>query len=44
MRPAMTAAGACGPEVAVSSFLGVLGITVLLFFVVAVTARLILGR
>jgi hypothetical protein len=31
-------------EVTVSSFVGVLGITVVLFLVVAVTARLILGR
>jgi hypothetical protein len=31
-------------ESAVSSFLGVLGITVVLFFVVAVTGRLMLGR
>jgi len=30
--------------VAVFSFVGVLGITLVLFFVVAVTARLILGR
>jgi hypothetical protein len=31
-------------EVAVFSFVGVLGITVALFFAVAITARLILGR
>ena len=31
-------------ESAVSSFVGVLGITLVLFFVVAITGRLILGR
>ena len=40
----MTGAAACNAEVAVFSFVGVLGITVVLFFVVAITARLILGR
>ena len=33
-----------GVEVAVFSFVGVLGITLVLFFTVAATARLILGR
>jgi hypothetical protein len=31
-------------DLAVSSLIGVLGITVILFFVVAITARLILGK
>ena len=32
------------PESAVFSFVGVLAITVVLFFVVAITGRLLLGR
>lgn len=36
--------GVLAREVTVSSFVGVLGITAVLFLVVAVTARLILGR
>ena len=44
-RPSVvTAAAARDAEVAVFSFVGVLGITVALFFAVAITARLILGR
>lgn len=34
----------CGVEVTVYSFVGVIGITLVLFLVVAITARLILGR
>jgi hypothetical protein len=33
-----------GREVTVFSFVGVLGITLVLFLVVALTARLVLGR
>jgi len=36
--------GPLDAEVAVFSFVGVLGITLVLFFVVALTGRLILGR
>lgn len=43
-RAGVTAAAFSGAEVAVFSFVGVLGITIALFFVVAITARLILGR
>ena len=44
-RPShVTVAVARGAEVAVFSFVGVLGITAALFFAVAITARLILGR
>ncbi|MFM9024953.1 MAG: hypothetical protein ACKON7_06400 [Planctomycetaceae bacterium] len=40
----MSAPVVSSAEVAVFSFVGVLGITVALFLVVALTARLILGR
>lgn len=43
LPPTAGAAVLCA-EVVVFSFVGVLGITLALFFVVALTARLILGR